>query len=782
MKYQQRIGALSAGTALASLLWAIPASAQDTPAQGAPILGEAAQEAEEEAEAPPRGGLNMIIVTAEKRSESLQQVPLAISAVDSELIEARNITSAEQLGSIAPNLTATPGPNATSHLILHIRGIGESEPVLTADAPVSVYVDGVVIGRSTGSIFDVVDLERIEVLRGPQGTLYGRNTTGGAVNFITRKPDREFGVRAFAGYGNFNSLQARISVDTGELGDSGLAATISYFHKERDGYVDDLNAPDDRDPGAYNNEAVRIALAYIGGRFRANYSYDFTSSETTSPASQITVLGANQLAFFGNSPNFGGTPLVGPSATRLDAIRSEGTFIRDETMSHTLTAELDIGDNTLLRSITGYREWENDTLNTDLDGNQGLLGLVVSPAPPGVKPVSLFGADKFDRQHQVSQELNLIGSIGDEDKFEYVLGAFYFSERASEVNPQRFTFVIPIPGLGLAGINLVNNLVYKTENESKAVFGQVTYRLTDKLSLIGGLRYTEDRKALIQTGPVAQARSLERDFTSTNYAATIQYQATPDIQVYGRVASGYKAGGFNARSVNVGYEPETVTSYETGVKSQFFDDRLRFNGTVFYAELQDRQLNQLLADSNGASSVTVNAGSAHFAGVELEMEAAPVDGLRLNATFGYTDRQFDTFMVLDPATNMMVDVADEAQFSYSADTTYNLGAQYTLFEVLGGDLTARLDYSYRGEIFFNVVPRFARFDALIASPGIGLLDGRISLANLEIGGVETKVSVSAKNLTNEKYRVSGIDFGALNFGTNTYSVPRTYGIDFRVEY
>lgn len=727
-------------------------------------------------------GLQDIVVTAEKRSESLQRTPLAISAVSSELIESRNITTAAQLGAIAPNITTTQGPNTTSHLIVHIRGIGESEPILTSDPPVSIYVDGIVVGRSTGAIFDIVDLERIEVLRGPQGTLYGRNTTGGAVNFITRKPGDEFGVRLMAGYGNYDSLQTRVSVDTGALGNTGLKATLSYMHKERDGYVNSLLQNDSKDPGAYNNEAARVAIAYDNdGPIRANYSYDWTQARGVAPASQLAAMGANQLAYFSRSPNFGGTALIGPSQTRLSQIRSEGTFTLDKTQAHSLTLEADLGENITLRSLTGFRKWRGDTLATDIDGNAGLSGLVVSPAPAGVRPISIFGADKFDKQHQFTQELNLLGKVGSVD---FLVGGFYFKERAREDNPQFYTFVIANPALpgGLGGANLTNRLIYRTKNVSKAAFGQLTWHVDDKLSLTGGLRYTEDEKSLVQSSPVALARTLERKFSKVNYAATLQYQASPEFMVYARTASGYKAGGFNARSLNDGYEPESVTNYEIGAKTDLFGRRLRINTTLFYAKLDDKQLNQFTANSGGAASVTVNAGSAEFKGVEIEVEALPIDPLRLNASFGYTDRSFKEFNVLDPATNQTIDIADEARFSYSASTTFTGGAQYTFGEVVGGQLSARLDYTYRSKLFFNVVPRFAPFDAAIAAPSIGLLDGRVALSKVDIGGARAEFAIWGRNLTDEKYRVSGIDFGSLGFATNTYGLPRTYGADIRLEF
>lgn len=729
--------------------------------------------------ADEQGGLGEIVVTAQKRSESLQRTPLAISAVSEEMIEARGIATAEDLNAVAPNLTTTQGPNNSSHLIIFIRGIGESEPILTVDAPVALYVDGVIVGRSTQGIFDLVDLERVEVLRGPQGTLYGRNTTGGAVNLITKKPSKDFGVNAFASIGNLGFYQARVSLDTGELGGSGFRAKFSYLHKQRQGYLDDINSPDKRDPGAYNNEAFRVALAFDnGGPFRANYSYDYNESKAYSPGTQLAAARPDIVNYFSRSEAVGGTAFLGPSQSRRAQTRPDLTPIADENQSHALTLELDLGPDTVLRSITGYRKSENFIERTDLDGNSGLRGLVVSPPPAGIRDIQLFGANKLTRQNQISQELNLIGNLG--DAFDYVLGGYYFREKANEANPQRFTFVLNIPGLGLAGANIANDLIYRHTSETKAAFAQATYHITEDLDLTGGIRYTEDKKNLVQTSPIP--RDITRKFSNVNFAGTLQYQFSPAIMGYARVATGYKAGGFNARSANEGFDPEKVTSYEAGLKSDFFNRRLRVNANIFLAKLKDKQTQQFRAGSGGASSITVNAGSATFKGIELEIEALPVEQLRLNGSFGYTDRKYDTFTVLDPATNTFVDIADEAQFSYSAGTTLTLGAEYSFGDVFGGKLSARGDYNYRSRMVFNVIPRFSPFDAAIASPAIGLFDARLSLAGLAIAGRESSIALWGRNLSDKEYRVSGIDFGALGFATNTYSEGRTYGIDLKIQF
>mgnify|MGYP003131276210 CR=1 FL=1 len=747
----------------------------------------AAQTAGDPAPLPPlqvegnadTGGLEEIVVTAQKRSENLQQTPLAITAITSDVIETRRIVDATDINAIAPSLTATSGPSNKGHLVVFIRGIGESEPILTSDSPVSIYVDGVILGRSTGSVFELVDLERIEVLRGPQGTLYGRNTTGGAVNLITRKPSDDFGMEVLGSYGNLDYLQGRVSVDTGELGNTGLKAKLSYIHRERDGYIDDIKVSDSNDPGAYKTDAVRAVLDFDrGGPIRATYTFDLSETDAVIPASQITAMTPDAEAYFSQSAALGGAEFIAPAADRLEQLSPDFSPGFDRNFGHSVTAELDLGPDTVLRSITGWKSWRNEIINTDLSGNSGLLGLVVSPAPPGIKPVEVFGATNNRRQNQFSQELNLIGSLS--SRFDYVLGGFYFTEESKELNPQYYTFVTTIPGLGLAGVNLTNTLDYEHSSKSYAAFGQGTYYLTDDLTFIGGLRYTYDEKSLTQRQPLV--RELENDWNRLNYSATVQYQANPDLMVYGRVATGYKAGGFNARAVNDGYEPESVTAYELGVKSDFLNNRVRVNGALFYNDLKDKQLNQFLAGSGGASSIAVNAGSATLKGFELEVEALPFDGLRLNGAVGYTDRDFKTFIVRDPVSNQLVDVADQAQFSYSAATTFNIGAEYRIEDVAGGAVTARLDYSYRSKVHFNVVPQFTLFDDDIAADGFGLLDGRIQLADVPVGSTSATFSLWGKNLTDKVYRTSGTDFGALNFAINTYGEPRTYGVDARFRF
>ena len=722
---------------------------------------------------PSSGGLDEIVVTAQTRAENLQETPLAISALSSEAIEQRSITGIGNLSALAPSLTVTRGTSGPTNASVFIRGIGNSDPILTADNPVGLYVDGVILARSAGSAFEMADIERIEVLRGPQGTLYGRNTIGGAVNIITRKPADEFGVQQKFSYGNYDNFMSRTVIDTGELGSSGVRATLTYMRKDSDGYVDNSYTSDGHDPGANHTDAARVALSFDnGGIFRANYSYDYNRNKGYPAAFQLTAVRADFPAFFAGSPAAGGGTLT-YSPKRLDdiALDKNGAII-DKVQAHTLTLELDLGENATLKSLTGYRKWRQDVGASDQDGNGGLLGRIAGQGPT-LQPVNLFGSSALRHQHQWSQEVNLIGKLG--TALDYVLGAYYFQEKADENNPQQFA-VITANG-AVPRTTLVD---YKHKSTTTALFAQATWHATDKLYLTGGVRYTWDKKRLEQTSPVA--RDLKKSFSSFNWSATIDYKFTDDVMAYARVATGYKAGGFNARSFDNGFDPEDLTSYEIGLKTEMLDRRLRFNATAYHATHKDVQVSSFQAGVNGAVATTENAGKARYNGVELEVNAVPVDGFTAYATFGYVDRKYKEFVVFNQATSKFIDIADIAKFGQSASTTASAGAQYEFPPFSFGKLAARLDYNYQSKRYFGSNPLTAPFlDQIKAAPR-GLLDARLTLSDISLGGGSASLSLWGKNITNKKYRMVGIDFGQLGFAGNIYGEPMTYGADLTFKF
>lgn len=741
--------------------------------------------------------LEEIVVTAQKRAESLQDTPLSITAIDADVIAQRGIMNIGDLGSVAPNLVVNQNAAATSNPIIYIRGIGESDPILTADPSVGLYVDGVIIGRSAGSLFDMVDLERVEVLRGPQGTLYGRNTTGGAVNLISAKPAKEMGGKLSVGYGRFHQLQAKALLNTGELADSGFALQLSYYHQRRDGVVDNLLQPDDdKDPGARDVEAMRLALGYDkGGRFSMDYAFDYSDRQGYSNAFQLRALRPDIIEYLSLSPVLGGTaPVV--SNEHLDTLNLDfDGEISDKVEGHTLTAQLEVSDSLLIKSITGYREWDNDLSSSALDGNGGLMGFLVSPeilAPPnpfnplGIGPVDLFHTSNQRHQKQFSQEFNAIGSINDLD---YVAGLYYFREQSTEHNPQSPTLVLPVPNpipitptvsTSRIGVPLRALLDYKHTSESTAAFGQVTWSpdsLDNRLSVTGGMRYTHDKKRLQQTSSFV--RDVERSFSNATWMLNAAYNWTDNVMTYARASTGYKAGGVSARSANDGYSPEKLTSYELGLKSELFERVLRVNLVGFYSIYDDLQVSQFLAGSGGATSITVNAGEARYQGFETEVAALLATGLQANATYGYVDREYKSFEVLDTATNQIVDIADSARFPYSADTTVNVGLQYDTYLADLVGLTLRLDWTYRSDVYWHPANPF---NDAIADDSVGVFNARATLAGFTIGDTRLSVALWGKNLTDESYLLSGIDFGSLGFAGVSYADPRTYGMDISLEF
>lgn len=771
-----RQGAMASVSLLASV-WAGTAMAQDAE--------------------PGAGGLQEIVVTAQKRAENLQNTPLAVSAVTGEALEARRISDVSDISSVAPNLTTSITPASTTNITVHIRGIGESDPVLTVDSPVGIYVDGIVIGRTTGAVFDLVDLQRVEVLRGPQGTLYGRNTTGGAVNFITAKPADSFkGTQTF-GYGNLDYMLSRTSIDTGEIDHSGLKFKLSYVHKQRDGYANDLNQPNKRDPGASNTDAFRIAARFDnGGPVRIDYAFDYNDSKSYAVPFQLAYARSDIVAYFANSEALGGNPLI-YSRDRLNTLRLNQGLLHDKVRGHNLTIEADLGDNLTLRSMTGLRSWHNTVAEADMDGNDGLRGFTVSPeiivapdynfVPLGVNDIRLFSGVNVRKQKQFSQELNLLGKVG--DKLEFVLGAFYFREKASENNPSQLALILESPvaiplGGGLSthyfATDLAPPFYYRHTSESKAVFGQATFHVTDRLNLTGGLRYTKDRKHMNQIASIP--RDLMRKFSQLNWAVSADYKFTDRIMGYARVATGYKAGGFNPRSVGGSFDPEKIISYEAGLKTELLDRRLRFNLTAFHSRYKDLQVSQFLAGSGGASTITVNAGKATYTGIEAELVAQLAKGLTFNAAFGFVDRKYKSFIIRDATSNELVDVADEARFSYSASTTANAGLQYETEVQDIGKLTARADWTYRGKIAFHPLDRLNPYNRQIADGGAGRLDARIALSDIDVGPTRATVALWGKNLTNKDYLYAGIDFGSLGFAGVSYAEPRTYGVDVKFDF
>lgn len=795
--------------------------------------------------------LEEIVVTAQKREESLQDAPIAISAFSSDSIEQMGIIEVQDVSLYTPNMVGAIQPASSSTVTFNIRGITQAEPIMSVDPAVGVYMNGVYMARSNGLAFEVVDIERIEVLRGPQGTLYGRNSTGGAVNIVTKKPAGELAFTQKFSVGDRELFRSHTTLDTPEV--AGLSAKASYLHSEVDGYIDnDIDRSqsltgDTEDFGAKDSEAVNLAISWAAtDTFSVDYNFDYTDSSNMPAAFQLTTVtpnfvagpnpnpnpitipgigdfniwplapGSNDQGFgdavlagtyasfggtptaplcsldpgcvgFANTPNpaFGGAP---PSTAFIGGM--EGAYAAGEEnvdakspvdglvlpyagneevniQGHSLSLNWDVADGLQIKSITAYRKMDVDQY-TDLSGggfnDLSLLG-------GGV--VSLFaGNGSFKEQDQFSQEIQFLGT---HDRLEYVAGLYYFEEEASESTQETLA-----PLLGSFGMRKS----YTAENTALAAFGQATWTpdlLEDRLRITLGLRYTEDERDLKLVDDTGASGSFSEDFSNTSGAITLDYSFTDEVSSYAKFSTGYKAGGFMARTSVANQKPfdeETVESYEIGLKSELWDQRVRLNAAIFRNEFDDLQLSQFEPSTTGAETVLNNAGSATIQGFELDVIALLAEGLTVNFSYGYLDAKYDEYLFASPATGFVpVDVSDQAHFPMAAEQTATAGIQYDFAPFTFGELSARMDVSYNDGYQHGTLD--SNFDQYTEAEAFTLVNGRITLSEVAVTDrSRLRFALWGKNLTDEQYRVFGITaFEQLGFAGAVFNEPRSYGVD-----
>lgn len=769
---------LLATTSLAAfaLLEASPAMAQDS-----------AQDKDD--------GIGAIVVTAQKRSENVQDVPIAISAVGSQYLDSRGVDSIDKLGAIAPNVKIERAPGSKTISQISIRGSVTINPAITWEPAVGLYLDGVYIAKAQGSIFDVADLERVEVLRGPQGTLYGRNALAGAVNLVTRKPSGEAGGSAEVTYGSFNEWKFKGVLDLPRMGI--FSAKISGQYRRRDGLIELVPAqPSGRNrTDSVKSGSVLVQLrAELSDAITADYTFDYTKSDQTPPFSQLLRVNRNgdpRDIFDPASPGYayGGAyfPLdhyTNPTRVSTASIDAP-VYEKSRSFGHALTLTANLGAATL-KSITAYRDlaWSD---GLDLDGS----------------PLPVAFTQRITSYHAFSQELQLTGDAL-ADKLKYVLGAFYFSEKAETLNPQTY--------FGGA-TDLQSN--YGSHTKAFALYAQLDYKLTDALKLTLGARYTHEKKDISRyfrvnydaangiTSPLVVADipyGVIPDAKYNNFspAATLAYAVTNNVNVYARFARGFKSGGFNGET-NVftaptalcptgatelcnPYKPEKVDSYEIGLKTQLLDKRVVFNVAAFRDEHKDMQLSVFTA-STGAASIIRNAAAARIQGLEFETVLRPVDTLTINGSLAILDAKYKSFI------DGGVDVSDNRAFPHAPKTTASLGVNWKVIEGDWGKLNLYGDLNY--------VSRYYTFPYALVTPtpsdqnahsseslGRTIVNLRATVSDIPIGGSKADISVFVRNLTKEANPSNFIDFGP-GFGgilLGYFPDPRTYGVSVGVKF
>ena len=729
-----------------------------------------------------------IVVTAQKREENLQDTPIAITAFTEESLEGRMINDISKLADFTPNVifdTTTPISGLSNGAAVFIRGVGQLDFGLTTDPGVGTYIDGVYSSRAVGGVLDVVDIERIEILRGSQGTLFGRNTIGGAINITTKRPAETFGGMLEATFGEFERTDFKGSVDIPVT--EKFLTKFAFSSKNRNGFVDRITVGDRL--GDQDRQSARGSfLLQATDDIELYATVDYTSIDEQSAGS--VMVGITEFP--------GAPPLLAPSSTWA----YNQVFVPANPGAVPYTAQeflLDGNDRTLATGPTG----------TDLESVGATLTFTWSLPWFEFKSISSYRDTEGEfyrdpdnssiqitetsnpnyNHEQFSQELQVTGALFNE-RLQYVLGAYYFEEDGTDDVFVPIYGALPTPA-GLIALPLFINNYVLVDNNSKAVFGQGTFDLTEQIAVTFGLRYTEDEKSfgyrqyispdpggaiavLALLGPpvtvpgpagaIVLWDEVSDEFTELNFRAGIEYQFNDDTLLYFTYADGYKSGGFNFRYVvpradPLAFDPETLESYEVGVKWQGLGDRLRINAAGFVSEYGDVQI-QLF--ETGGGPLTQNAGVADIIGVEVEVTAVPHERLLLNAGFGYIDAEYDELNL--PTTNVAQAISLETKLPNTPETTVNISAEYT-HPLAWGSLVIRGDYRYTDDLYND-----AQNSPFLYQDGYHTFN-----ASLTFSTGNWDFSVFGTNLTDKRFITSGDSNFGLGFHEANYNRPREFG-------
>lgn len=732
---------------------------------GSGVFAASAEQAEPESRPSAATAIEEVTVTARRRTESVQDVPMSVSVLSSEDLRQRSIMSIEETFDFTPNVTYEySGFNTSSRV--YIRGIGNAGAhFATGDPSVALYVDGVYQARAATGVFDVLDLERIEVLRGPQGTLFGRNSTGGAIQVISRAPQPEFGIETKLGYGNDDHLGASIVANVPINDQLFLRGGIGW--RERDGFQENVVNGDD-----WNNLEdlqTRLAMRYEAtDRVSVDVSAHYTRKHQRAPllrcewdpaptATAPVLLGVFQVFDLvvdacndvDNSDLFDG-------ASNLDG-KADVDF---GGVTSTVTWDTDLGT---LTSVTAGQTLEEDR-DTEADGT-------------GVAYFDVYG--RPNDQDQYSQEFRFNGTAM-ADRLDYVVGVYGFYEEGEEDNTN---CLLPIespilpPGVTIAqAIGGCTDRYRAFETQTLAAFGEATYQVSDRFEVTAGIRGTTEDREFSQrvvnsfTGAVTQnEQGKTESFDAWTPRFSLSYAALDDAIFYVTWSEGYKSGGFNGAAPLDTYRPESVKMWEGGLKSEWFDNRLQFNVAIFYGDYTDMQLLVTRANEQGQYILALtNAAESTVQGAEVEVQAVPLAGLTVGATYGYTDAEYDEFFNVDAQTGAVLDLSDN-EFPSTPEHNYSIFVEYG-FEVLDfGLLSARADWSSQTKTYMEI----DNIESL-AQENRDLLNASLTL---DLPNGQTQVSLWAKNLMDEEYLAWGqTTRTSLGYNASFPGPPRWYGI------
>ncbi|MFN8627670.1 MAG: TonB-dependent receptor [Candidatus Binatia bacterium] len=785
--------------------------------------------------AAPRGPVEIeeITVTAQKREENIQEIPISVTALTGSVLAEKGTSSVSDLVQSVPNVWVQTGATTASATTFSMRGSNIGDNSLAENPAVGLYVDGAYIAKAQGSNLDIEDLERVEVLRGPQGTLYGKNTIGGAVNLVTRKPTEERSITAVTEVGNYDAFKARLTLNVPLIGKHGfwqsealgtisLRENVSY--RSHEPYVDNRSPTEVKESGAagFNNLNRVFNMTSVRWQPRPDvtidYAFEYHRYRGSSQSTQLTHIYPNSLAdkTYQVAPGFilpfnpiypgGLTPYVeknrvlslGNSAvwTTKDGVNIDksGKRLLDDGnhRMHFLTAAWDLGElgplgSVTVKSIASYRAWTGDN-TSNISGS----------------PLHFFDSSNHVRLDTWSEELQWIGTSA---RVRYVLGAYYYGDHTSENSSQVL--------LNGAAPSYFQNY---GKDSSWAGFSQATWTppiLSDKLSVTAGVRLSYDhlrfeksyRAYSPRTGVITSwSGSVAGSFGIHGTAmpglspmADVSYQWTDHLMTYFRVSRGYLTGVANGRAGDpVSFrhltDPEKLLSYEAGFKSQWFDNRLRLNADMFYADHKDRVVGVQIFSELGAINSLENAGKTENIGAEVEATAIPFRGLEATLAYAWLNSTIKEWIAPKfDANNRPIwtnpcgpggvpgvtcntvqatqDLASERVSSYSPQHTVAVGLTYTAPPTTAGVFSAHLDTFWTAKYFVGVT-------SLPVDPwNYAVVNGRLQLAEIPLQKGSLDLSVFGKNLFDRKYRKFGFDLTpALGWAVNQYGDPRTFGL------
>lgn len=754
----------------------------------------------------PGYSLEEVVVTARKREESLQDTPISVTAMQAGDIEARSMSSLADLSKFAPNLEINNGrgDSGSSNAAIFIRGVGQNDFIFPTDPGVGLYIDGIYVARSLGGMMDLADIERVEVLRGPQGTLYGKNTIGGAVNIITTKPGEETEgvITATLGDDNRRDLVGRANFS---IIDDSLYGKVAFASKNQDGYV---KRRDGLDLGDTNVDVYRAALRWLASdNVEVNLAVDYSKiDQNGSPGSFIGSFdaAAQQLYNAIGAPYIAATRNLAPDAVidnrwnSGDAFYSNGSGKSSDTNESggaQITVDWDINENVSLKSITAYRQMDAQ-ISVDMDHT----------------PLPIVETDQDQEQDQFSQEFQLSGTSFS-GKLNWLLGAYYFSEDAKDVNqtylvsglyqglnamPGDFVPLTPnttCPGgnpaigqicVGGAG-NPFNALLDfdlnpKTALEAKttAFFTHVSYDVSEQLSVTLGGRFTKEEKTYTidsnypASGKVAiEATTDTQNWNEFTPKLGVDYRINSDVMVYASYSEGFKSGGWNPRVLTpeeyARYDKESLSTFELGFKSSWLDNRLRLNAAFFSTDYEDLQLtsNVISQTTGGLLLIVQNAGKVKITGAEFELMAKPGEAWDIQLGLGYLDGEYDSL-----GSSITWDINNE--LPDAPKLTANMAVQYTSeFDDLGS-VVWRLDASYKDKAYkdpFNI-------DA-ISQDDYWLTNARITWNSPD---QNWKAALFVVNLSDEEYITSATSVAAFGINTANYGRPRQWGASLSYQF